>query len=313
MLFAALAFVALWICVVRMGWTNYQLMESNKIEARPCFGVEGIRCTMTTSDRHQCQIRVQSGKTADNVKVELLALQDELEEVGKFIYPTFPIILHPDNGENTINPGSSQKYNFFQAVKSSASKHSFIGHFSEESAKEVMLFRGKKFYRAKLCVTARDLPKLEQDFFLRFFANDGDFWQFELIPVNSSSEEEAKRFNRASIIETLGQFRFALIERARQINKVPSDTWHKENEKDGDVQTARIFSEIEIFFKANAIELGTNALADFYSQKNLIRARINCVFGETIYHDEWEWTQNWIKNCEKNLSDIAERLNAKPL
>jgi hypothetical protein len=177
--FAILAFVALWVFAIRVAWQKNQLMEKLKLNELPCLRIEGIPCDITTSEKHLCQIRVASTKTADNVQVELLSLEDELGEAGKFLRPAFPINLKPEiPGSNTINPGSSQKYNLFRVIKGER----FVAYFTQEATKDVAeFFRGKN-YRLKLTATARDLPKIEQEFYLNFSYN-GSFIRFELTPV----------------------------------------------------------------------------------------------------------------------------------
>jgi hypothetical protein len=321
-LFVILAFVALAIFAIRAVWRNYQLQEKLRANQLTGLFIDGISSAITTSNRHQCQIRVSSVKTADNVQVEIFDMEDELAEVGKFIHPTFPIILKPEiAGINTINPGSSQKYNLFQVGKSDGAKRignelfpdkNFVCYFTEEATKDVALFRGKKHYHIKIVATARDLPKTEQGFFVRFSRNDDDFWRFNLIPVTPSSEKEAREFNRALVVATLGQFRLDLLGRAKQIIKISSNQYHDEN-KEGDDASARIFNEITSYFGQNAIDLGTNALADFQSKQNMDRTPIHDNFGETIYHDDWQWMQQWLIQSEKNLTKIIDKLNAKPL
>jgi hypothetical protein len=285
-----------------------------KLGQIPCLGIEGVPCSITTSERHPCQIRITSSKTADNVTVELLSLEDELGNAGKFLHPEFPIALRSEtDGINTINPGSSQKYNFFQVAKSNSTKNKFISYFTEESIKDVALFRGNKLYRLKLAATARDLQKVESEFFLKFSCTAGEFCQFDLIPVSPDSEKKAKEFNRALILEALGEFRFALNQRAKQINKMPSEEYHKENIDRGDMKTSSIFSEIEAYFNSNPIDLGTNALADLKSNGKISYDPIHCIYGKTIYHDEWEGMQLLINRYEKNIGNIADKLNAKPL
>lgn len=321
-LFVFLAFGALVVFAFRLMWTNYQLLEKLKTNKLPCLVINGLSSAITTSKRHQCQIRVSSIKTADNVQVEILNMEDELAEVGKFVHPTFPIILKPEiAGTNTINPGSSQKYNLFQVGKSDGAKRignelfpdkNFVCYFTEEATQDVALFRGKKQYRIKMVATARDLPKTEQEFFVKFSRNDDDFWRFNLIPVTPSSEKEAKEFNRALVVATLGEFRLDLLRRAKQINKISSNQYHDEN-KEGDEASARIFNEITSYFGQNAIDFGTNALADFQSKQNMDHTPIHDNYGETIYHDDWQWMQQWIIQSEKNLAKIIDKLNAKPL
>jgi len=91
-----------------------------RFETRFRFGDWGVSLDIATAQYHLCQIRIHnksSTKTADNVRVELIALEDAAEgPADDYFRPKFPIILKPEIvGENTINPGASQKYNLFRS------------------------------------------------------------------------------------------------------------------------------------------------------------------------------------------------------
>jgi hypothetical protein len=313
-----LAITGLWIMVFKIAWKNYQLLR----DGLPCLEIEGITCRIMSNERYPCQLRVSSTKTADNVQVEIQHLEDELGEVGTFIRPSFPKTLKPDIvGANTINPGSSQKYNLFQVIKSDGAKvngkeqiphKNFICYFSEETAADVTLFQWKRFYRIKIVATARDLPKAEQDFFVNFSCKDNEFCRFNLIPVTPSTEKEAREINRALVVAELGQFRLDLLSRAQQINKMSSSQYH-DADKDGDMVSVRIINEITSYFGRYPIDLGTNALADFQSVQNMDTTPIHDIYGKTIHHDDWQWMQQKLIQSEKNLTKIIDKLNAKPL
>jgi hypothetical protein len=176
----------------------------------------------------------------------------------------------------------------------------------------VAIFKPNKYYRIKLITTARELPKTTQEFFVYFPSKKGEFRQFNLITVTASSEKDAKASNRAIIIEVLAQYRVALLNRAAEIKKIPSDRYHEEN-KDGDTNIARIFEEIKNVFESNPIDLGANAIADFESIQNMDRTPIHNTYGKTIYDDDWQWIQQLLINREKNLVKIIDKLNLKPL
>ena len=84
--------------------------------------IEGVPLDIASAQYHQCQIRIYNKsptKTADNVKVELVALDDGLENdpAAKYFRPTLPVTLKPEIvGENTINPEASIKYNLFRVT-----------------------------------------------------------------------------------------------------------------------------------------------------------------------------------------------------
>lgn len=315
--FALLAIVALWVFAIRVVLKNYQLSRNGL----PCLDIDGIASDIRSKERHPCLIRISSSKTADNVQVELLSLEDEMGEVGKVVRPLFPRIVEPESsGKTTINPGASIKFKLFDVVVFDAAKRTetnvisskhFIAYFTTQATSDVVVFHWKKYYRLRLVATARDLPKTEREFFLQFVCNEGEFCRFNFIAVTDHTVKEAKEFNRAEIVETLGQFRFALLARADEINKMASDLYHEET--NGELKTAGLLMQIEAYFNSNPIDLGTNALADLHSKENIDHTPIHCIFGTTVYHDEWQWAQQRLIQWEKNLIKIVRNLNAKPL
>jgi hypothetical protein len=103
--FAILAFIALWVFALRIAWRNYQLLDKFKSNER-ILGIEGVPCEITTTEKHLCQIRVTSTKTADNVRVEIVSAEDDYGDVGKYFRPIFSIVLTSESSDpNTINPG----------------------------------------------------------------------------------------------------------------------------------------------------------------------------------------------------------------
>lgn len=230
--FALLAFVALWVFVIRVVWKNYQMLEANKreldaqknlhakekqnlvvehIEQRqvlekiieslrtPLLEIESVDSDIVSAHKQLCQIRIlnrSSTVTADNVKVELIALEDELEHSvqEQHFRPAFPVILNSQTGENIINPGSLLVYRLFHVMMND-------GWFRAENSQEMIPYRRifayftpgqttqnlthflwRKSYRLKLKVTARDFSKTEQEFNLTF-SEHGSLCRFSITKI----------------------------------------------------------------------------------------------------------------------------------
>jgi hypothetical protein len=185
-----ITFVALSIFI----WLISKIVNQSELE------IEGVPIDIASAQYHQCQLRIynkSSTKAADNVKVELIALNDGLEndQAAKYFRPKFPVFLKPEvTGENTINPEASIKFNLFRVtmnVKSAILKdgvavgweQKFIALFGNETTKDVTLFSWKKPYRLKLIATARDFKKVEREFDL-IFTDEGSFCRFVLNRVD---------------------------------------------------------------------------------------------------------------------------------
>jgi hypothetical protein len=199
--FASLLSLIWWISKFSPSHSTIQSrqLELNKRQEAD-LEIEGVPLDIASAQYHQCQLRIynkSSTKTADNVKVELIALDDGLEndQAAKYFRPTFPVVLKPEiAGENTINPEASIKFSLFRVtmnVKSAILKdgvavgweQKFIALFGNETTKDVTLFSWKKPYRLKLIATARDFKKVEREFDL-VFSDEGSFCRFILNRVD---------------------------------------------------------------------------------------------------------------------------------
>ena len=319
LVFAILAFFSLWVFAIRIARRNYQLLDKLKSNEFPCLGIEGVPCEISSSKKHLCQIRVTSTKTADNVRVELLSLEDDLGEAGKYYRPTFPVVLYPESlGANTINPGSSQKYNLFKVIKGDGAEclndemvpyKSFIAYFSEESTKDVITFRWKKNYRMKLRVTARDLPKTEQEYLLNFPCNEGGFCHLQLTPVDPLTEKEKKEIYRSKILEKLGLYQQLLNQRYNQIRSVDYWDYANQNEhffklKAFDPETQSLIEEIEVFLQSEI----AGATSDFKDTINIQFTRVNPdaeISREKLVY--WQGVLDHLKHRTNQLAKIKDR------
>jgi hypothetical protein len=197
--FWVLAFAALWVVVIGIARKNHEL--KNLLENKPesNLEIEAIPCDIKSGQKTFCKIRVRNKSknvTADNVQVELLALDDSLAgtEQGNYFRPVLPFILKPEiTGANTINPESELTYNLFRVIMNEGAsrnepetewvKHrNCVAYFSQESLKDVTTFYWKKSYQLKLKASARDLLKVETEFEL-VFSEKGTLCRFDLIKV----------------------------------------------------------------------------------------------------------------------------------
>ncbi len=167
----------------------------------PRLEIEPISCDMKTTQWHLLQINVHNKSntlTADNVRVELLALEDELktEQQIAYFHPVFPYALQTATPcTNSINPDSILKFNIFRVspnVKTAVMKDGIVmtfrqkvtAHFSTGTIRPISenstaLFDSGKRYRLKLAATARDFPKSEREFDLIIYEK-GSFCQITL-------------------------------------------------------------------------------------------------------------------------------------
>jgi hypothetical protein len=203
----AFVFFIFLICWVSKSAPSLSTVQGQQFELnqkqKSDLEVEGVPLDIASAQYHQCQIRIynrSSTKTADNVKIELVALDDGLknDQAAKYFRPTFPIVLKPEiAGENTINPEASIKFNLFRVtmnVRSAILKdgniigweQKFLAYFTQETTKQVTQFSWKKSYRLKLVATARDFKKAEHEFDLKF-TDEGTFCRFTLTKVQSQN------------------------------------------------------------------------------------------------------------------------------
>jgi len=158
----------------------------------PSLEIEGVTSDIKAAKWHPCQIRIHnksSTKTADNVRVELISLDDELKMEAQAAYfrPPFPVILNPEAaGMNTINPGGKLQFRIFCVSANSKTaiirdgnivgyEQKLTARFNPEGTTEnnTAMFHCQKSYRLKLAVTARDFPNTDREFDLTFSTETG--------------------------------------------------------------------------------------------------------------------------------------------
>ena len=292
--------------------------------------IEGVQLGISGHSKHLCQVQVHNkspARTADNVQVELAAFEDAVENDphAECFRPVLPFTLQPAKpGGNTINPGGSAKYDLFRVTKNIKTatlardgavtgwQQMVMAFFTHETTTNLTQFACNRPYRLRFIVTARDFRKVEQDLHL-LFSVQGELCRFSLTPASSCSAREIAIEMRRASVEALARFRFALRTRAAEVGKMPSDEYHMEKIDGTDHKTSELLAKIETYFAQNPTDLGIPALADLTSKEGMDRSPIHCIYGTTIYHDEWERMQRWLLQLEKNLAGIIDKLNSKPV
>lgn len=157
--------------------------------------IVGISAEFGAGNDQPCQIRILNKSpsvTADNVKVELLAIRDALTDGQEAYYhPPLPFLLKPERqGESSINPGAALIFNLcyvgkvvgYASAESDEHKRNpqgFVVYFTSkhDDPKRITLgnsahFNWDTYYRIKLIATARNFLKTEEELNLRFSEED---------------------------------------------------------------------------------------------------------------------------------------------
>ena len=96
-----------------------KLIADVELLPSPALEIEGIPTETTSAKWHPCLVVVHnksSTKTADNVRVELISLDDELTlaQQTAYFHPPFPLVLNPESsGTNAVNSGGKMQYRLF--------------------------------------------------------------------------------------------------------------------------------------------------------------------------------------------------------
>ncbi len=159
----------------------------------PVLEIEAVTTEIKSAKWHSCLIAIQnksSTKTADNLRVELISLDDELKIAvqATHFHPPFPVVLNTEtSGTNTLNPGGRMQYRLFRVSASNKSGIIKDGQvvgweqklFARFNSSDVIdhntaAFQCQKPYRLKLAVTARDFQICEREFALIFVDDSKD-------------------------------------------------------------------------------------------------------------------------------------------
>jgi hypothetical protein len=161
-------------------------------------------------------------------------------------------------------------------------------------------------------VTARDLPKAEQEFLLNFSCNQGEFCRLQLTPVEPLTENEKREIHCAKVAERLGLYQQRLNERYNQIRGM--DFWEHANKNEQffklkafDAETQELLEEIELFLQFEV----PGAVSDFKDTINMEFTRVSPeveISREKLVY--WQGTLDHLKHRANQLTKIKDRFLA---
>lgn len=286
------------------------------------FEIEGVPLDIATAQYHICQIRIYNknpNKTADNVRVELVALEDAAISgtADDYFRPLLPVILKPEiAGENTINPGASQKYNLFRVtmnVKSAILKdgnvigwqQKFLAYFTQETTKNVTQFIWKESYRLKLAVTARDFAKVEQEFNLTF-SDEGKSCRFTLTKINGKEIkfDEGNKVKAEKAVEKLTEFGAIFLQRISAINGIDPNKYNPEK----DDETWNANSAVIAYILYNLNQDAAKVYDEGVSEINTYSVRLPGV-GSTRFEDDYRVVLARLNRRFVNIKRIVDEID----
>lgn len=320
------------VCI--FGWIDWKHRRFQKIKTEPQLEfdsdleIEGVPIDIKTAQYHQCQIRIHnknSSKTADNVRVELLVIEDAgISPADDYFRPKLPIILKPEiAGENSINPGGSQKYNLFRIstnVKSAILKNGvaigwqqkFLAYFTQETTKDVIQFVWKEFYRLKLVVTARDFLKSEAEFFLSF-SDEGEFCRFNLTKTKTIETQQDDRIARKKIKDSLAGCRMTIQNLCAQLEGIQYFRYYGETRQNFERDYLNFENSTYQFLND---KVGRSEAISFIDDQRIpkINAPPDSSFDLPAFRDRWiakNFMLNRLKFRDEQIEKAETKLDSK--
>jgi len=291
--------------------------------------IEPIPSDSKPSKKHPFHIRILNNnpkQNADDLKVEIISFTDNLSSQFQSIAQRYYHPAHFDKmaelksstGRNTINPSDGLEFTVFyfeSSIRIQGQPRSVIATFDLKGGivkENVASFHEGKKYQIKFAASARGFAKIEREFNMKFFDDDG-VCKIELTPFAPLTKEEKK----SEIMQTIGQYQELLNDRYSKINQTEFWEYANQNEyafennlMDGD--TGSIFAEIEKFLEKEI----PGAAADFKDTVNLQLSRINNYDPNGIGEKKrlyYVRAIDHLKHRSNQLAKIKDKLNLKPL
>jgi hypothetical protein len=227
--------------------------------------IEPVPSENVAAKKHPLHIRILNNnpkQNADDLKVEIISFSDNLSMqfqsvAQRYYHPShFDKIaeLKSATGRNTINPRDGLEFTVFyfeSPIRIQGQPRSIIATFDLKGgiAKEnVAHFHEGKKYPIKFAASARGFAKIEREFNVKFFDDDG-ICKVVLTPYAPPTKEE----KRSEILQELGHFQDQLNDRYSKIKQM--EFWEYAKLNDGyafennllDGETTMMISDIERF------------------------------------------------------------------
>jgi hypothetical protein len=214
---AVLAFAALWVIVIRTAWKNHQLMEV--LKESPCLEIEPIPSEKFPAKKHPLHIRVLNKNpklNADDLKVEIVSFADNLAAQFQSVAQRYYHPSHFDKvaelksatGKNTINPNDGLEFTvfYFEASwKIQGHTRSVVATFDLKGVtvkENVASFHEGKKYQIKFAASARGFSRIEREFNMEFFDDDG-ICKIKLTPFEPLTKQEIRQKSEADAVEKI--------------------------------------------------------------------------------------------------------------
>lgn len=329
-IFVFLAFCALVVFAIRVVWKNYALVE--KLDAqktiRPTLEIEPIPNEKSPAKKHPLHIRVLNKNpelNADDVKVEVVSFTDNLSTQFQSVAQRYYHPAHFDKvaelksatGRNTINPNDGLEFTvfYFEASwKTQGRVRSVVATFDLKGGivkENVAGFHEGKKYQIKFAASARGFSRIEREFNMEFFDDDG-ICKIKLTPFVPLTKEEKK----AEILKRLGQYQEKLNDLYSKISRLEFWDYANQNEhffkaKAFDPESQMLIVEIENFLEKEI----PGAAADFKDTMNMQFSPIgddpNELGGEKRKY--YILTLDHLKHRSNQLVKIKDKFNQQPL
>jgi hypothetical protein len=322
----AIILFVIWMLAVyfflRIGKQNGASSSDSDLEIEP------IPSEKFPAKKHSFHIRVSNSNpklNADDLKVEIVSFTDNLSAQFQSVAQRYYHPSHFDKvaelksatGRDTINPNDGLEFTVFYfepSMKIQGQPRSVVAKFNvnESYGKEntASFHEGKK-YKIKFAASARGFSRIEREFNMEFFNDDG-ICKIALTPLVPPTKEEKK----AEILKRLGQYREKLNDLYSKISRMEFWDYANQNEhffklKAFDPESQMLIVEIENFLDKEI----PGAAADIKDTVNMqfspIRISPNELGGEKRKY--YILALDHLKHLSNQLVKIKDNFNQQPL
>jgi hypothetical protein len=219
--FAVLAYVSLWVLVIQLALTNHKLMKKINATKKSDLEIEPVISEKFPAKKHPLHIRVVNKNpklNADDLKVEIVSFADNLAAQFQSVAQRYYHPSHFDKvaelksatGKNTINPNDGLEFTvfYFEASwKIQGRARSVVATFDLKGGtvkENVASFNEGKKYQIKFAASARGFSKIEREFNMEFFDDDG-ICKIKLTPFVPLTKEEIRQKSERAV-EKLNEY-----------------------------------------------------------------------------------------------------------
>jgi hypothetical protein len=213
----------------------------------PELEIEFIPSDPKPAKKHPFYIRVLNKNpklNADDLKVEILAFTDNLSAqfqsvAQRYYHPSYfdkVTELKSATGRNTINPNDGLEFTVFHfepSVKIQGQPRSVVATFELKSGTiqgNVASFHEGKKYQIKFAASARGFARIEKEFNMEFFSDDG-ICKIVLTPFMPLTKEEIRQKSEKAV-EKLTEISTVFFQRLNAIRTIPAAQYNPDKDDD---------------------------------------------------------------------------------